>query len=184
MMKWPFVSADATLAQAIAFVAQGTQSEDETVRDSARRVRDHVRKAAGRRRKPVYTKPRDPSKAVGEKFWIWARDEWPVLNSMPGFPYARENSGSGRGVLPELRGFGYGYQFPSDPDMLKQAFHEAHSTISRLHMENIKLHEENDGLKARLSCVETKLNGYQQREASIRKKRSDAGKRGRGIRRT
>jgi hypothetical protein len=90
--NWPFVTTEATLSEAITFVAKLTRREGESLDKINRRVRDHIRKATGRKRKPRFDAPTDSSARIGEAFWVWARGEWPALNTVTDFPFVKVNS--------------------------------------------------------------------------------------------
>src|SRR5690348_16077992 len=129
MLTWPFVTTEATLAEAIIFIAKLTRGESESVDASNRRVRDHIRKAGGRKRKPRFDAPRDSAARIGEAFWVWARGEWPALNTVTDFPFVNINRCVGISNLGPIQCFGYVYGTPNDPEILREEYHKAHRRI-------------------------------------------------------
>lgn len=180
MESWPFVTTESTLTEAIAFIAKLTRRTEESAPESNRRVRDHIRKAIGRKRKPRFDAPRDSSARVGEVFWQWAKVEWPILCTVHGFPFVTVGQLSGSASL-TFKCSGYIYSTPSDPEQLKEEYHKAHSRIRELAEENRNLANINARLATHLQSVEAQLDVYVQREARLKVSASKRGKLGKGV---
>ncbi|MGH9640589.1 MAG: hypothetical protein ACRD3Y_11035, partial [Bryobacteraceae bacterium] len=169
-----------TLLEAITFIAQIARRENESNDSSKRRVRDHIRKAAGRKKKPRFDAPRDSSARVGEPFWRWATGEWPILRKVQGFPHAPINPIQGSASL-RFSCSGPLTALPNTPQAFEKAYFEARAEVHRLKSQQSALAYENANLKAKVQSVESDLEAIRQRDAVTCKRRSEAGKRGKGI---
>jgi len=180
MQPWPFAS-DATLAEAIAFIAQATRGEAESEDASKRRVRDHIRKARDRKRKTPFDAPTDSFAQVGKLFWQWAQAEWVELKSVPGFPYIPINRAVVSCGLGALSCSMTITAVPTERKELEKAYFEEHAKVQHLKSENAALAWESADLKDKLQSAEADLAAIRQRDAATKKRRSEAGKRGKGI---
>lgn len=163
--KYPYPAGNISTRQAVELIAAAIYPDDKPIA-ARKRVRERIRYA--REKGEV---PRSDS-LIAPDFFRWALnyEDWRALALVEGLPRSAIIAVMS-GSLPALTGKAYGVAIPGDPQKLRDEY-------TRVEVERMKLVEENNELKKRISELESEVSHWQEKDRAMREKRSQAGKKG------
>lgn len=163
--KYPYPVGNITTRQAVELIAEVVYPGDNQTA-ARKRVRERIRYAREQGEVPLSDSINAPD------FFRWALgcEAWRALASVDGLPRSAI-IGVMSGSLAALTGKAYGVAIPGDPQKLRDEY-------TRVEVERMKLVEENDELKKRISALESEVAHWQEKDRAMREKRSQAGKKG------
>lgn len=163
--KYPYPAGNISTRQAVELIAEVVYPDDDSLA-ARKRVRERIRYAREQGEVPLSDSINAPD------FFRWALGlgAWRALASVEGLPRSAI-IGVMNATLAAVTGKGYGVAIPGDPQKLQDEY-------VRVEVERMKLVEENDELKMRISVLEAEVAGWQEKDRAMREKRSQAGKKG------
>lgn len=163
--KYPYPAGNISTSQAVELIAAVVYPDDDPIA-ACKRVRARIRYAREKGALPLSDSINAPD------FFRWALDckDWRALASVEGLPLSG-TVGVACLSLGVMTCKAYGTAIPGDPQKLRDEY-------CRCETERIKLVEENDELKKRISALESEVADWQERDRTMREKRSQAGKKG------
>lgn len=173
-MKYPFTEDLIERDELIKWIAK-TLYPEEYPRDSEKKVRSkiHYWEVTKKQLSSIRKGNTDYYEAGAFFSWAISTAKWQPLINVPGLPL-KENSGTADLSLPGLEMEARAISTPQDLETAQRLYLEAETERYRLEKENNKLKIANADLLA-------EVNEFRERKAQTRKKRSAAGKRGKGV---
>lgn len=163
--KYPYPAGNISTRQAVELIAEAIYPGDEPIA-ARKRVRERIRYAREKGKVPLSDSINAPD------FFRWALDceDWRALAAVEGLPRS-VIIGVACGSICAMTGKAYGTVIPGDPQKLRDEY-------CRCETERMKLVEENDEFKKRISALESEVAHWQEKDRAMREKRSQAGKKG------